>query len=83
MKRDTLARHQKNYQEYEQRYNASVSLLHCTVRELENLGANIDEELAAIDAHMNELSQTRDQIAASRDRNGRVVQNFKNLLCIE
>ncbi len=54
-KNDTLARHQRNYQDYESRYNASVSLLQCTIRDLENLGSSMDEEIAQIEAHMAEL----------------------------
>lgn len=82
-KNDTLVRHQRNYEQYEQRYNSSVSLLHCTVRELETLGASMDDEIAQIDAHMAELDKTRSQMVASRNRNGKVVENFKHLLCID
>lgn len=83
MKKDVLSQHIKNLDGFRTQYATSVSLIDRTVYQLEQLGNQIDEEIEQIDAYQRELSQTREQFAAERDRTGKVMRNFKSLLCVE
>ena len=83
MKKDVLKQHIGNLDKYRTQYAVSVALIDRTVNELEQLETSIGSEIEQIDAYQQELARTREEFVTERQRAGKVMQNFKALLCAE
>lgn len=80
---DVLQEKRKELVAYEIEYENAVSIVNNTVCSLEKISENIQMKIKEIDEYQEELSKTRTGLDTARERNEKVIKNFKSLLCVD
>ena len=79
-KKDILAQKKSKLAAYNTQFDTAVSLITSTIDQLGGIVAGIDATIQAIDDYQNELAATRSNLCDAKEKNQRVIQNFKALL---
>lgn len=79
-KKDVLAQKQEELTAYQEQANAAVSLVTSTVDNLSQINDAISEKIQEIEEYQAELAKTRDGLNDAREKNARVINNFRSLL---
>ena len=66
-----------------QRSDDAVQLVRSTMNGLDAIDAEIEQTISEIDEIQTRMSNTRAGLEARRNKNQRIKQNFKSLLCEE
>lgn len=66
-----------------QRSDDAVQLVRSTLNGLDAIDIEIDQTISEIDDIQNRMSNARAGLVARREKNQRIKQNFKSLLCEE
>ena len=80
MKNDMLASKQAKLNLLNLRYDNAVSLVTSTLDSLESINAEIDTNMAEIETYTQQLLATKDELSKTREKNTRVITNFRKLL---
>lgn len=82
-KKDVLAQKEAELVALNERSDAAIRLVQATVTGLETVNGKIEATMAEINEYQKRLAETYEGLDATRNKNQRIMQNFKNLLCIE
>lgn len=83
MKKDILAQKEAKLATLNARSETAIQLVQTTITGLETVNSEIEATMAEINDHQKRLAETYEGLDATRNKNQRIMQNFKNLLCIE
>lgn len=61
----------------------AVQTVQKSIDDLDKVNEDIKAEILAIDAYLMRFSDIRKGLAATRNKNERVMQNFSKLLCLD
>ena len=79
-KKDVLLQKQKKLEQLTANYNNAVSFVHSALENLQNVETSMEEEIQATSAYIRGLQETMDNMIVERDRNHRIIRNFRKLL---
>ena len=79
-KKDILAQKKSKLAAYNTQFDTAVSLITSTIDKLGGIVDGIDATIQEIDDYQNELAATRSNLCDAKEKNQRVIQNFKALL---
>lgn len=65
------------------RSELAVQTVQKSIDDLDKVNEDIKAEILAIDAYLMRFSDIRKGLAATRNKNERVMQNFSKLLCLD
>ena len=82
-KKDVLLQKQQKLEQLTTNYNNAVSFVHNALENLQNVETSMEEEIQATSAYIRGLQETMDNMIVERDRNHRIIGNFKKLLTEE
>ena len=82
-KKDVLEKKEAKLVALNERSDAAIRLVQATVTGLEAVNGEIEATMAEINDYQKRLAETYEGLDATRNKNQRIMQNFKNLLCIE
>ena len=80
---DILEQKEEKLLSLNQRSDDAVQLVRSTLNGLEAIDVEIDQTISEIDEIQNRMSAARAGLEERRNKNQRIKQNFKNLLCEE
>ena len=81
--KDVLLQKQQKLEQYASDYANAVNFVHNALENLQNVENSMEEEIQATSAYIRGLQETMDNMIAERDRNHRIIGNFKKLLTEE
>lgn len=81
--KDVLLQKQQKLEQYASDYANAVNFVHNALENLQNVEISMEEEIQATSAYIRGLQETMDNMIAERDRNHRIIGNFKKLLTEE
>ena len=81
--KDVLLQKQQRLEQLTTNYNNAVSFVHNALENLQNVETSMEEEIQATSAYIRGLQETMDNMIVERDRNHRIIGNFKKLLTEE
>ena len=79
-KKDVLLQKQQKLEQLTANYNNAVSFVHNALENLQNVETSMEEEIQATSAYIRGLQETMDNMIVERDRNHRIIGNFRKLL---
>ena len=79
-KKDVLLQKRKRLEQLTANYNNAVSFVHNALENLQNVETSMEEEIQATSAYIRGLQETMDNMIVERDRNHRIIGNFRKLL---
>lgn len=79
-KKDVLLQKQQKLEEFTADYNNAVNFAHNALKNLQNVESSIEAEIQATSAYIRGLQETMDNMIVERDRNHRIIGNFRKLL---
>ena len=82
-KKDVLLQKQKKLEQLTANYNNAVNFVHNALENLQNVETSMEEEIQATSSYIRGLQETMANMIAERDRNHRIIGNFKKLLTEE
>jgi len=82
-KKDVLTQKEAKLVALNEQSDAAIRLVQATVTGLETVNGEIEATMAEINEYQKRLAETYEGLDATRNKNQRIMQNFKNLLCIE
>ena len=77
---DLLMEKRQKLEQYTKSFDTAVELVTLTVDNLTTLSADIEKTVSEIEAYQAELDATKEQLSAKKQKNDRVIQNFKALI---
>ena len=80
---DVLEQKEEKLLSLNQQSDDAVQLVRSTLNGLEAIDVEIDQTISEIDEIQNRMSAARAGLEERRNKNQRIKQNFKNLLCEE
>lgn len=80
VEKDVLTQKQQELAAYTEQANTAVSLVTSTIDNLSRINDAISEKIQEIEAYQSELTRTRDGLTGARDKNSRIISNFRALL---
>lgn len=80
---DVLKQKKKALDSYTSQFNSAVSLVTSTIDNLNALDERIQTSISEIESYKSELDVTRNGLVAAKNKNERVIENFKSLLAVE
>lgn len=78
--KDVLLQKQQKLEQLTANYNNAVSFVHNALENLQNVETSMEEEIQATSAYIRGLQETMDNMIVERDRNHRIIGNFRKLL---
>ena len=78
--KDVLLQKQQRLEQLTTNYNNAVSFVHNALENLQNVETSMEEEIQATSAYIRGLQETMDNMIVERDRNHRIIGNFRKLL---
>ena len=81
--KDVLLQKQQKLEQLTANYNNAVNFVHNALENLQNVETSMEEEIQATSAYIRGLQETMDNMIVERDRNHRIIGNFKKLLTEE
>ena len=82
-KKDVLTQKEAKLVALNKQSDAAIRLVQETVTGLETVNGEIEATMAEINEYQKRLAETYEGLGVTRNKNQRIMQNFKNLLCIE
>lgn len=82
-KKDVLTQKEAKLVALNEQSDAAIRLVQATVTGLETVNGEIEATMAEINEYQKRLAETYEGLGVTRNKNQRIMQNFKNLLCIE
>ena len=82
-KKDVLTQKEAKLVALNEQSDAAIRLVQATVTGLETVNGEIEATMAEINEYQKRLAETYEGLDATRNKNQRIMKNFKNLLCIE
>ena len=82
-KKDVLAQKEAKLASLNAQSETAIQLVQSTINGLEAVNSEIEQTMAEINDHQKRLAETYEGLDATRNKNQRIMQNFKSLLCIE
>lgn len=79
-KKDVLLQKQQKLEQLTANYNNAVNFVHNALENLQNVETSMEEEIQATSAYIRGLQETMDNMIVERDRNHRIIGNFRKLL---
>ena len=80
---DVLEQKEAKLSALTQQSDDAVQLVRLTMNGLDAIGAEIEQTISEIDEIQTRMTNARAGLEARRDKNQRIKQNFKSLLCEE
>ena len=80
---DVLTEKRQKLDQYARKFDSAVELVTRTVDSLSVLSGEINSTIVEIENYQRELAETRDQLSEEKQRNDKVIQNFKALLAVD
>lgn len=80
---DTLEEKKKALDTYTETFNGAVSVITGMIDTMDAMSANIETTIKEIEDYQSALEETKEGLMSARDRNSRVIKNFKALLEVE
>lgn len=80
---DVLTEKRQKLDQYTQKFSSAVELVTRTVDNLSVLSSEINSTIEEIEAYQRELAATKEQLADEKQKNDKVIQNFKALLATD
>lgn len=80
---DILEQKETKLSTLNQKSDDAVQLVRSTLNGLDAIDIEIDQTISEIDDIQNRMSNARAGLVARREKNQRIKQNFKSLLCEE
>lgn len=77
---DVLEEKKKTLAEYMDEFNWAVSIVTGTIDNLNQLGEDIDRTIQEIQDYQKNLEETKAGLEEAKQKNSRVIKNFKALL---
>lgn len=77
---DVLEEKKKTLAEYTDEFNCAVSIVTGTIDNLNQLGEDIDRTIQEIQDYQKNLEETKAGLEEAKQKNSRVIKNFKALL---
>lgn len=77
---DVLEEKKKTLAEYMDEFNCAVSIVTGTIDNLNQLGEDIDRTIQEIQDYQKNLEETKAGLEEAKQKNSRVIKNFKALL---
>lgn len=77
---DVLEEKKKTLAEYMDEFDCAVSVVTGTIDNLNQLGEDIDKTIQEIEDYQRNLEETKTGLEEARQKNSRVIKNFKALL---
>ena len=81
--KDVLLQKKQKLEQFATDYNNAVNFVHNALENLQNVETAMEEEIQATSAYIKGLQETMDNMIVERDRNHRIIGNFKKLLTEE
>lgn len=81
--RDVLLQKQQKLEQFATDYTNAVNFVHNALENLQDVENAMEEEIQATSAYIRGLQETMDNMIVERDRNHRIIGNFKKLLTEE
>ena len=79
---DIIQAKKARLEELQEESDFAIKMVSDTIGNLEAVNADIAQTVAEIDTYVNSLNATRDGLSQTSERNARIMQNFKQLLCV-
>lgn len=79
-KQDVLAKKREELAKYTTKADEAVSLVTSTVDSLSQINESISEKIQEIEEYQSELTKTRDGLSSAREKNARIINNFRALI---
>lgn len=80
---DMLIATQNSYQSCEALFETAIGVVQNTIQTLDSINGQIESKVQEIDAYQRGLSDTREQLVNSKDRNAKILANFQKLLEVD
>lgn len=80
---DTLEEKKKALDTYTETFNGAVSVITGMIDTMDAMSTNIETTIKEIEDYQSALEETKEGLMSARDRNSRVIKNFKVLLEVE
>lgn len=77
---DMLEQKRKALHTYESLFDSTVSAVTCIIDSLQRTSSDIEHTLAEIDEYQKELISTSDGLKAAKEKNDKVIKNFRALV---
>lgn len=77
---DVLEQKKKKLNTYVEQFDTAVSIITNTIDVLTSTSSNIEQTIVEIDEYQNELNNTTKDLRAAKEKNDKVIKNFKALL---
>lgn len=81
--RDTLDVMRELHKAYNDTFEATVSFISDSIKSLERQSEQLDATIQNIEEYERELGETKAGMVAQKEQTGKVIANFKKLMCIE
>lgn len=79
--RDMLENKKRELELFTQQFEDAVSVVTDSIARLEAISEQTQKKIAEIEEYQAHLQETKDGLAKANDKNARIIQNFKSLLC--
>ena len=81
--KDVLLQKKQKLEQFATDYTNAVNFVHNALENLQDVENAMEEEIQATSAYIRGLQETMDNMITERDRNHRIIGNFKKLLTEE
>ena len=78
--KDVLLQKQQKLEQFATDYANAVNFVHTALDNLQNVESSMETEIQSTSAYIQGLQETMDQMIVERDRNHRIIGNFRKLL---
>ena len=78
--RDMLEQKRKNLNTYVTQFNEAISAVTDIIDTLTSTSSNIEKTIEEINEYQNELSNTTKELNIAKEKNDKVIKNFKALI---
>ena len=80
---DILQQKEARLAELQDESDFAIRMVQDTIGNLEEVNADIQQTREEIDTYVSRLNAARDGLSSTFERNQQIMQNFKQLLCLE
>ena len=80
---DVLTEKRQKLDQYTRKFDSAVELVTRTVDNLAELSTEIAKTISEIETYQSELAATKEQLSGEKQKNDKVIQNFKALLATD
>lgn len=81
--KDVVQQKERKLTKLQAKSNSAIQMVQSTIGYLEAVNSEIQSTQTEIDTYMSRLEETRSGLASTFDKNQKIMQNFKQLLCVD